>query len=166
MSEHKYVVLSFGVEFIRFQRELNEERRFVKELMLELIHNMLYWQSNWSPVKSSEHIMIEEWNATYVEYNSLTNDIFRMHKNIELTFPSPEDQGWGIYDINVLLHNEDYFDVGIRKLGDYRIEQWNNDYGAKLCPNGAIEQSARGSRWHVANDHVVAPRAARRRRGQ
>ncbi len=166
MSERSCTLFSFGVEYIRFQRELGESSDFVKDLMLGLMHNMLYWQSHWSPVKSSETIMIEDWNVSYDEFNNLANDIFRMHSAIEQAFKYPEDKHWGIYGLNVVLQNADYFDVSIRKLGDYRIEQWNNDHGAELCPNGALRESACGDRWRIANHNNALPRTSRGRRSK
>lgn len=160
----KLAITSFGSEVIRFRRELNESHTFVKGLMLDLISNMLYWESYWSPAKSSENVMVEDWNITYVEYNNLANDVFRIHTSLESMFSNTDDRRWGIYSIDVVLDNGDYFDVAIRKMGDYRIEQWNNDHGAELCPNGALRESISGSRWNSTRNSAT-PNRTRSRRG-
>ncbi len=161
---NKASITSFGSEVIRFKRELNEDGAFVKDLMLDLITNMLYWNSYWSPAKSSEVVMIEDWNITYPEFNALANDIFRIHTSLENMFRDMDDRRWGIYAIDVILDNGDYFDVVIRKMGDYRIEQWNNDHGKELCPNGALRESIGGNRWHESCRSNVIVRARQRHR--
>lgn len=161
---NKASITSFGSEVIRFKRELNEDGAFVKDLMLDLITNMLYWNSFWSPAKSSEVVMIEDWNITYPEFNALANDIFRIHTSLENMFRDMDDRRWGIYAIDVILDNGDYFDVAIRKMGDYRIEQWNNDHGKELCPNGALRESISGNRWHESGRSNIIVRARQRHR--
>lgn len=157
------IIFSFGVEYIRFQRELNMSGSDVGELLEELIINMMYWQSHWSPCKTSEEIMVNDWNIEYFEYNNLKNDIYRIHSTLEKAFDRVDDMQWGMFDVNVIIRNEEYFDMSVRNLGDYRIEQWYIHNGSKLCPNGALRESVSGNRWRDAHYRPSKKRTPSRR---
>lgn len=166
MSDKRSVIFAFGVEYIRFQRELKMNGNDACDLMVELITNMLYWESHWSPCKSSEEVMVEDWDVDYFEYNNLINDIFRIHQALERHFTKSGDLEWGVFGVDVLVRNDEYLDIGVRKMGDYRIEQWYLDNGSKLCPNGALRESVSGSRWNSANHRHTKKRTTSRNRSQ
>lgn len=148
----KTILVNLDDDLTKINNVLKMSLKSASVAMLDLIYNMLYWDSSWAKAKSSIDVLVDNHHYSYADAIAVANPIYQLHMKIDKVTKCIPDKQWMFFDVHILLHTEDQFQINIVASGDYRVIQWTQEHNAELAADGSLECSSRAGRLPVHSD--------------
>lgn len=142
----KTILVNLDDDLTKINNVLKMGLKPASVVMLDLIYNMLYWDSSWAKAKSSVDLLVDTYSYSYATAIEVANPVYQLHMKIDQATKIIRDKQWVFFDVQVMLHTSDQFQVNIIASGDYRVIQWTQQHAAELVADGSLKGSSRADR--------------------
>ena len=142
----KTILVNLDDDLTKINNVLKMGLKSSSVIMLDLIYNMLYWDSSWAKAEKSLDILIDTYSYSYADVNTVANVIYQLHLKIDKATADVPDKKWMFFDGKVILHTTEQFQVNITASGDYRVIQWTQQHASELAADGSLIGSSRANR--------------------